>query len=113
MPHDLPLTLLISLALTLIFELGFAFCAGQRTPRRLLLVVLVNTLTNPVVVLLHVLFPHPCLTLLLEICAILIEGFIYRTCADSIRRPYLFSLAINAFSYGCGEILNHLLPLLL
>ena len=54
--------LLVSLLLTLLLECAFAFVAGARTPRRLLLVALVNVLTNPPVVLLCTLFPSPLLT---------------------------------------------------
>lgn len=113
MLRDLPLTLTVSLVLTLLLEGLFAFCAGQRTGRRLLLVALVNTLTNPVVVLLHALFPSMLLTLFLELSAVLVEGFVYKKCADNIRHPFLFSLAINAFSYFSGELLNRLLNRLL
>ena len=95
--------LLVSLLLTLLLECAFAFVAGARTPRRLLLVALVNVLTNPPVVLLCTLFPSPLLA------AVLTEGLIYRSRADWLRRPFLFSLAVNAFSYLTGLLLNLLL----
>lgn len=101
--------LLISLLLTLLFEGAFAFLVGARTSRRLLLVALVNLLTNPPVVLLCTLFPSPLLTAAMELAAVGVEGLVYRTCADWVRRPFLFSLAINAFSYFAGLLLNHLL----
>ena len=101
--------LLISLLLTLLLECAFSFVTGARTPRRLLLVVLVNVLTNPIVVLLCTLFPSPLLTAVMELAAVLTEGAIYRARADWLRRPFLFSLAINAFSYLTGLLINRIL----
>ena len=101
--------LLVSLLLTLLLECAFAFVAGARTPRRLLLVALVNVLTNPPVVLLCTLFPSPLLTAAMELAAVLTEGLIYRARADWLRRPFLFSLAINAFSYLTGLLINRIL----
>ena len=45
-------SLIVSLALTLMLELGFALILGVRGRRNLALVALVNVLTNPPVVLL-------------------------------------------------------------
>ena len=101
--------LLVSLLLTLLLECAFAFVAGARTPRRLLLVALVNVLTNPPVVMLCTLFPSPLLTAAMELAAVLTEGLIYRARAYWLRRPFLFSLAVNAFSYLTGQLLNLLL----
>ena len=101
--------LLVSLLLTLLLECAFAFVAGARTPRRLLLVALVNVLTNPPVVMLCTLFPSPLLTAAMELAAVLTEGLIYRARADWLRRPFLFSLAINAFSYLTGLLINRIL----
>ena len=39
----------------------------------------------------------------------LTEGAIYRARADWLRRPFLFSLAINAFSYLTGLLINRIL----
>ena len=101
--------LLVSLLLTLLLECAFALVAGARTPRRLLLVALVNVLTNPPVVMLCTLFPSPLRTAATELAAVLTEGLIYRARADWLRRPFLFSLAVNAFSYLTGLLLNLLL----
>ena len=101
--------LAVSLLLTLLFEELFALAWGLRGKRELGLVALVNVLTNPPVVLLCTLFPSPLLTAAMELAAVGVEGLVYRTCADWLRRPFLFSLAINAFSYFAGLLLNHLL----
>ena len=107
----------ISLLLTLILEVGFALLWSLRTPglragRELTLVVLVNCLTNPVVVLLantalaywhwNALWLIP----ILELAAILVEWLCYRACSEALRRPFLFSLCANLFSVLTGFVLN-------
>ena len=101
-------SLIVSLVLTLLVELAFALVWGVRQ-RGLLLVLLMNILTNPAVVLLHFVctvimgwgsfFP----VLILELAAIVTEGF---CCRGVIRKPWLFALCINVCSYGVGEILQ-------
>ena len=111
----LPLSLALSLVLTILFEAGFFLLAGKRNRKDLLLLLLVNVLTNPVVVLLFwlavfyldwntyvVLVP-------LELFAVLTEGYYYKKYGLSFRRPYLFSLLANAISFGMGELIQLLL----
>lgn len=99
---------LVPLALTLLIELPVALAWGLRG-RDLLLCALVNLLTNPVVVLLHGLFPAWPVTLLLEGAAVAVEALCYRRCGDHIPRPWLFSLAANALSFGAGLWIGRLL----
>ena len=105
-------SLAISLALTLVFEAGFYFLAGKRNKKDLLLLVLVNTITNPVVVLCHWLVPlytqlNAALLLLpLEAFAVLTEGALYKKFGLDFKRPYLFSLAANSFSFAMGMLLQ-------
>ncbi len=104
------LSLLISLVLTLLLELGFAWFWGVRG-KGLALVILMNILTNPAVVTIHFLctvvlgwnelFP----VLLLEAAAITAEGF---CCRGMIRKPWTFSIYVNLFSYLTGELLQFL-----
>lgn len=100
--------LLLSLGLTLVFEVAFALCWGLRR-RDLLLCVLVNVMTNPAVVLLHLLFPAPFVTALLELGAVGAEGFCYSRFGERVRKPWLFSLIVNAFSFGMGLMINGLM----
>ena len=101
------LTLGISLLLTLILEGLFAFfIGGIRSGRGMALTVLVNTLTNPPVVLLYTLFPSIPMKYALEIAAVLVEWLIYKKCSEEIGRPFLYALCINAFSYLTGELIN-------
>lgn len=112
-------SLAVSLLLTLLLELGFALLwslrkPGLRAKRELLLVILVNCLTNPVVVLLsHTAAAHlrrgtPGIIFFLELAAVLVEWLCYRACSDSLRRPFWFSLCANLFSVLTGFILNAL-----
>ena len=104
--------LAISLCLTIVFEAVFFFIVGKRDKKDLLLLVLVNTLTNPIVVLFYWLayaytnWNVILVIIPLEVFAIVTEGFIYKKNARSIKRPFLFSLAANAFSYTLGLLLQ-------
>ncbi len=74
--------------------------------RDLYLLVLVNAVTNPLVVLVHgltgwVVGP--------ELWAIGTEWFLYRTLENQLKRPLLFALSVNLFSYTVGEILQFII----
>ncbi len=96
----------LSLAFTLILEGAVGILAGFRG-KDLLLLALVNILTNPVVVLLHAMFPKPVITAILELAAIAVEGAIYSRLGTKIPHPWRFSLEANVFSYVCGIIINN------
>ena len=104
----------ISLALTLAVELGFALVCRYRG-RVLALVALVNVLTNPLVVQAALLWRYYALpgyaaaVAVLELLAVLTEGFLYAKSRLGIRRPYVFSLAANALSFGLGLLLRTIL----
>ena len=104
----------ISLGLTLVFEGLFALLGGLRG-RDLALCALVNLLTNPPLVFLVLCWrlfgPGPAWlpVPLLEFLAVLIEGYFYRRDGEHIRRPLLFSLCANAFSFALGLLVNALI----
>jgi hypothetical protein len=115
MNMEIFIALAISLFLTIILETGFFLLIGKRNKKDLLLVVMVNILTNPVVVLsywLVALYTNWGLLWVkaaLELLAISVEGLYYKKYAQELRRPFLFSLAANAVSFGIGEILQIIL----
>ena len=115
MSWELLAALAFSLALTLALETGFFFLTGKRNKRDLLLVVLVNVLTNPVVVLLYWLatlytsWNTTIVKIPLELFAILTEGYYFRKYGQSFKRPFLFSLAVNMFSFWVGVLLQQLI----
>lgn len=105
--------LAISLAMTLALELLYALFWGVRDRRDLILCALVNVLTNPIVVFIfyYVWYTRPpvrqgWVTLVTEVLAVVTEALLYQRFARSIRRPWLFALSANAFSYAVGELIN-------
>ena len=112
MTQQLLTSLGLSLALTLLFESIFFFIVGKRSKWDFLLLLLLNILTNPVVVMSwHLARMYTKLNLLvvlvfLETAAIVIEGGFYRKYAETIKRPFCFSLAANACSFGAGKLIE-------
>jgi hypothetical protein len=114
-------SLFISLITTILLEAVFFRIVGKRNLRDFRLLVLVNILTNPVVVLsAHIGyylieryadsgFYYVILVFILEAAAVMVEGFCYRRYAETIGHPYIFSLGANAFSFGIGLIAQILL----
>ena len=104
-------SLLLSLGLTLLFELVFAFLLGIRKGKDFLLVALVNVVTNPPLVLILNLLQRRSLVslpviLALELTAIAIEWLLYRKRLEYEKLPPLvFSLLLNAISYTGGLLL--------
>ena len=106
--------LFIAWVMTVILELAIFFITGKRSKNDALLVLLANTLTNPVVVFLcwvTVIFTdihYAAVIIPLELLAVLCEGWIYKRKGDDFKRPYLFSTCANAFSFGSGLLLQFL-----
>ena len=104
--------LLTALGLTLALELAFALLWGVKGRRDLILVVLVNVLTNPPVNLLFHLLADlrslPALPVLitLEVSAVAVEWLYYRKTDNGIHHPLPFSLCANGFSYCAGHLLQ-------
>ncbi len=103
----------VSLGATLLLELTAALLLGIRKPRALLLVGLVNALTNPVVVTassLAVMLTHRAppwyLVAVLEVSAVAVEGLLYRNRLEYGRiHPLLLSLILNTVSFTGGLLL--------
>ena len=98
----------ISLALTLILESVFALIWGIKGRRDWLLLLLVNVVTNPIVVTLsYCISSRWPFVLLLEACAVLAEWLAYRKWGKTTHPAFLFSLCANCFSYFSGLLLNY------
>lgn len=96
----------ISLALTLVIEFAVGWCLGMRSGRQILLVVLVNILTNPAAVLLHWLgIPQ----IPIEITVVLVEAVVYwlfsKDGSWNIRNPVLMAVICNAVSWTGGILI--------
>ncbi|MCI7189734.1 MAG: hypothetical protein MR998_03700 [Lachnospiraceae bacterium] len=103
--NELFLKLVISLLLTLVTEFPVAFLF-QAKGKDLLLVFLVNILTNPAVVLVSTLTgDRVSLQMILEGMAILAEGFYYNKYSTYMRKGFLCSFCCNLVSYGAGLLL--------
>lgn len=93
----------ISLLLTLVIELMIALLWGIRSKKQILLVVLVNVLTNPAAVLLCWLgIPQ----LPVELAVVLAEALIYRDPAWKIPHPVLLAVVCNVISWGTGILIQ-------
>ena len=98
----------ISLALTLVLEVGLAFLTKKRG-NQLLFVLLANIFTNPAVVLWNCYYGSFWHFLGGEVFAVLAEWLIYKNSGAKFRRPFLFSLVLNLVSCGIGFLINVLI----
>ena len=97
-----------ALLMTLALELVFALVWGLRN-QQLWMVVLMNVLTNPAANALYGfmtaylgwqrLLP----AIILETAVITVEGL---CCRDFMKKPWLFAVLVNLFSYTAGLILQ-------
>ncbi len=99
----------MSLLLTQVLELGILFAAKRWTKRNVLILVLVNILTNPAAVYLAFLGESILggageflIQLPIEIVVVLVEGFIYRS--FEMKNPFRFALLANGISWMIGLI---------
>ncbi len=115
MGMELLYSLGFSLLLTLLLEEGLALFVGVRDKKDIVLIALVNVLTNPLVVMSYYLAVHYShvnrivVAFILEVTAVLTEGYYYRTYGKTLCRPLLFAFCANLFSYSIGQLLNILL----
>lgn len=114
--NELPLIMLICLSSTIMIELITSLLLGIRNKKDILNVILVNIMTNPLVVsiLMYItynrLFNTTISIIILEILVILTEGFTYKKVLtfDKIN-PYVLSLILNISSYFIGRLLNNII----
>ncbi len=115
--NDLPLIMVRCLILTIIIEVVISLLFKVKNKKDLLNVVLVNVLTNPLVVSLPIfmLFRYGLLAkyislAVLEILAVIVEGLIYSKVLEYRKiNPYLLSLILNSCSYLIGVFMDFVL----
>lgn len=100
------ISLLISLLLTFAIEVPIAYM--QKIPLKVAFSV--NLITNPTVVILYhwakyYQLPIIWVVIVLEIAAIIFEGYFYK---DYYKKPWRFALCVNALSFGIGLLLQRL-----
>ena len=108
--------MLLALALTILIEGCGAFLLGIRTRRGQAVVLLANVITNPVLqcTLTAVsFFWSPSLyyyfLIPLEVAAVIVEGRLYKSFLQLKLNPFLFSLLLNAGSFGLGKLIFKIL----
>ena len=112
--NSLPLLLIRCLLLTIIIELIIALILGVRDKKDIINIILVNVITNPIVVmsqtLLYIKFGYNIEMIgiaILEVLVVLVEGLIYKKVLNYKKiNPILLSLILNALSLLIGELIN-------
>lgn len=97
----------ISLGLTLSAELIVGWLFGLRHKKQMILLALVNVLTNPAAVWLHVFAGVA--QIQIEILVVIIECYVYHLFQRerNIPHPLLLSLTANGVSWGLGLLIQH------
>lgn len=111
---ELPIVMARCLFFTILIELIVALILKVRDKKDIINIILVNTMTNPLLVSLTVyitynrIFNRTLSVIVLELLVVLIEGFTYKKVLKYKKiNPFILSLILNASSYFIGEIINH------
>lgn len=112
---------LIPYLLTLVIEELAALIWGYRKWKDLATVWWVNTVTNPLVTLIRYLLTQNVhssdartwILIAVEVLVVLAEWLLFRRFLSKGSHHFLFSLSLNAASYGAGLLLPVILPLLM
>ena len=112
--NQLPIVMVRCLVLTILFETSIALLLKVRDKKDILNIVLVQIVTNPIVVsfpffimLMYGYRYYQTTIYILEVITVIVEGFIYYKVLNYRKiNPFLLSLILNGSSYLIGEILN-------
>ncbi len=114
--NNIPLVMLYCLGSTVVIEGLLAFACGVRRRADQWIVLLVNVLTNPLLVSVGYLIlfrfgarAYDAATAVLEIAVVFVEGRIYKSFLPDRKHPFLLSLFLNAGSFLIGLGLNALI----
>ena len=103
---------IVSLLLTILIEIPVAVLWGIRDRRELLIIALVQVITNPVAVLIsNCFYRYTDLNLYvfqipIEIAVPVAEWLLYKSAIPTFKHPFLLSFTANPMSYGTGLILS-------
>lgn len=110
----LPVVMIRCLLSTIIIELLLALILGIRDKKDILNIILVNVMTNPLLVSLTTyitynrIFNRILFIIIMEVLVVIIEGFTYKKILKFKKiNPYVLSLILNASSYFIGELINY------
>lgn len=110
---DLPFVMIWCLTLTAAVEYAVALGLGVSDVRDGAVVLLVNVMTNPLLVSASYLVMltagkgayYPVLAVS-EIAVVLAEGLVYKFTLRTKRNPFLLALILNAASFAAGEFIS-------
>ena len=110
---DIPFIMVQCLFLTIIIEVLFAILFKVRNKKDLINIMLVNIITNPIVVITSIylnlkygLLYHDISIIILEISTVLFEGYCYKKALNYKKiNPFLLSLILNFLSYFIGKLI--------
>lgn len=110
MINKLPYYMLVALISTIIIETTLGYIFKIRKKKDLINIVLVNIITNPLVVSIgfvinikYGLNYRRIFMIFIEIVVVILEGFIYKKCM--MNKPYKLSFLLNLGSYLIGKII--------
>lgn len=115
--HELPIVMIRCLIITIVIEVIIAIIIGIHNKKDIFNVILVNIVTNPLVVSISVYFnyrygltPRNICLIFFEIFALLFEGFIYdKYLTYKKMNGFLVSIILNGSSYFIGELINYIM----
>ncbi len=113
---NLPHYIIRCLLCTIIIELIIALILKVKNKKDILNIILINIVTNPLVVTIptYMLVKYNYNTsiislIILEILTLLVEGYTYLKVLEYKKiNPFLLSLILNTSSYLLGEVINKL-----
>ena len=114
---NLPIIMIKCLLCTIVIECIIGYIIGVRDKKDILNIILVNIVTNPIVVSIpiYVMLKYGIdarykVLIVLEILAFLTEGIIYSKVLKTKKiNPFIISLILNLGSYFIGEVINKFL----
>lgn len=115
--YTLPNIMIVCLTLTIIIELSLSFILRVKDKKDYLNIILVNMLTNPLLVSIstmimykHGLHLRNISVIIMEVMVVLIEGYIYKKYLKYEKiNPFLVSLILNSGSYFIGGVINNII----
>lgn len=117
MLYSLPKIMMICLVTTIFIESSIAFLFKVKEKEDFLLILLVNCLTNPLVVTIpysininHGIFYRNTTLYTLEIITFLVEGYMYKKYLNYTKiNGYVLSFLLNISSFLLGNVINYFL----
>lgn len=110
---SLPTIMIVSFAMTIIIENIFALFFGVRSIKDFLNIILVNIVTNPIVVststLINIKYGYETkyyALIPIELAVVVIEGFIYKKTLRYKGNPFKLSFILNVLSFFIGYFAN-------